>query len=62
MTRIDIDLDDDLVEAAMRTYGLSSPSEAVDFALRRLVDTPVTKEFLLSLRGMGWEGDLDDSQ
>jgi Arc/MetJ family transcription regulator len=60
MTRIDIDIDDDLLEAAMRKYGLASPSEAVDLALRRLVGTPVTKEFLLSLEGMGWEGDLDE--
>jgi Arc/MetJ family transcription regulator len=56
MTRTNIDLDDELVEAAMRKYGLSSKREAVNLALRRLVGTPVTKEFLLSLRGMGWEG------
>lgn len=31
--------------------------EAVDFALRELVE-PDIKE-LLELRGMGWEGDLD---
>ena len=60
MTRTNIDIDDDLVEVAMRKYGLSSKREAVDLALRRLVGTPVTKEFLLSLRGMGWEGDLDE--
>jgi len=67
MTWIKIDVDDDLVETAMRKYDLSSPSDAVNFALRRLVGTPVsteltpeTKEFLLSLQGMGWEGDLDE--
>ena len=59
MTRTNIDIDDDLVAAAMRKYGLSSKREAVDLALRRLVGTPVTKEFLLSLEGMGWDGDLD---
>jgi Arc/MetJ family transcription regulator len=56
MTRTNIDIDDELVEAAMRKYGLSSKREAVHLALRRLVGTPVTKEFLLSLEGMGWEG------
>jgi Arc/MetJ family transcription regulator len=59
MTRTNIDIDDDLVEAAMRKYGLKTKKDAVDLGLRRLVGTPVTKEFLLSLRGMGWEGDLD---
>jgi len=60
MTRTNIDLDDTLVEAAMRKYHLSTKKDAVDLALRRLVGTPVSKEFLLSLRGMGWEGDLDE--
>jgi Arc/MetJ family transcription regulator len=60
VTRTNIDIDDDLVAAAMRKYGLSSKREAVDLALRRLVGTPATKEFLLSLRGMGWDGDLDE--
>lgn len=59
MTRTNIDLDDDLVRAAMRKYGLKTKKEAVDVALRRLVGNPVSKEYLLSLRGIGWEGDLD---
>jgi len=69
VTRIHIDIDDDLVENAMRRYGLSTEQEAVDLALRRLVDmpvtkelTPVTKEFLLSLQGIGWEGNLDEDE
>jgi Arc/MetJ family transcription regulator len=32
---------------------------AVDLALRRLVGVPLTREFLLSLEGIGWGGDLD---
>ena len=32
---------------------------AVDFALRRC-RLPLTREFLLGLEGVGWEGDLDD--
>jgi Arc/MetJ family transcription regulator len=59
MTRTNIDLDDDLVRAAMRKYGLKTKKEAVNVALRRLVGNPVSKEYLLSLEGMGWEGDLD---
>lgn len=59
MTRTNIDLDDDLVIEVMRRYRLKSKREAVNFALRRLVGTPLTKEFLLSLEGIGWDGDLE---
>jgi Arc/MetJ family transcription regulator len=59
MTRTNIDIDDELVAEAIRRYGLKTKKEAVDLALRRLVGPPVTKEFLLSLRGTGWGGDLD---
>jgi Arc/MetJ family transcription regulator len=58
MTRTNIDIDDALVAEAMRRHGLKTKKEAVDLALRRLVGPPVTKEFLLSLRGMGWDADL----
>lgn len=59
MTRTNIDIDDDLVREVMRRYDLSTKKDAVDLALRRLVGVPLTKEFLLSLRGIGWSGDLD---
>lgn len=60
MTRTNIDIDDDLVAEVMRRFGLSTKKEAVDLALRRLAGPPVTREFLLSLRGTGWDGDLGD--
>jgi Arc/MetJ family transcription regulator len=59
MSRTNIEIDDRLVSEAMRRFGLKTKREAVDFALRRLVGTPITKDFLLSLEGIGWEGDLD---
>lgn len=59
MSRTNIDIDDELVAAAMRRYGLRTKKDAVNLALRRLVGTPVSKEFLLSLEGIGWDGDLD---
>lgn len=59
MSRTNIDVDDDLVAEVMRRYGLKTKREAVNFALRRLVGTPLTKEFILSLEGSGWSGDLD---
>lgn len=59
MTRTNIDIDDALVDEAMRRYDLRTKREAVDFALRRLVGVPLTKEFLRDIRGTGWGGDLD---
>jgi Arc/MetJ family transcription regulator len=59
MTRTNIEIDDQLVTEAMRRFGLKTKREVVDFALRRLLGTPITKDFLLSLEGIGWEGDLD---
>lgn len=59
MTRTNIDLDDELVAEVQRRYGVKTKREAVDLALRRLVGIPLTEEFVLSLEGIGWEGDLD---
>jgi Arc/MetJ family transcription regulator len=59
MTRTNIDIDDSLVAEVMRKFGVSTKKEAVDLALRRLVGAPLTKEFLLGLEGVGWDGDLD---
>lgn len=60
MSRTNIDIDDELVAQVMRRYGISTKKQAVDLALRRLVGIPLSREFLLSLEGIGWDGDLDD--
>lgn len=62
MGRTNIDIDDELVERAMRIYGLRTKKEAVDLALRRLVGGVSTDPHrgMLELRGIGWEGDLDE--
>ncbi|WP_117198630.1 type II toxin-antitoxin system VapB family antitoxin [Nocardiopsis sp. TNDT3] len=60
MSRTNIDIDDELVTTAMERFQVSTKREAVDIALRRAVGTPLTKEFLLSLEGIGWEGDLEE--
>jgi Arc/MetJ family transcription regulator len=60
MSRTNIDLDDELVSEVMRRYQVTTKKDAVDLALRRLVGEPLTKEFLLSLEGIGWDGDLDE--
>ncbi len=58
-TRTNIELDDDIVEAAMRLYGTRTKKETVDLALRRLVGSRLGAEEALILEGSGWEGDLD---
>jgi Arc/MetJ family transcription regulator len=60
MVRTNIDLDDELVAEVMRRYGVTTKRAAVDLALRRLVGVPLTKDFLLGLRGVGWGGDIDE--
>ena len=58
MSRTNIDIDDDLIERVMRLYALETKRSAVHFALERLVDRPMSKEEMLSMRGTGWDGDL----
>lgn len=60
MARTNIDLDDSLVAEVMSRFQLSTKREAVDLALRRLVGVPLTQSFFQELRGVGWEGDLDE--
>ena len=60
MTRTNIEIDDELVNRVMRRHGLKSKKDAVDLALRQVAGTPLTQEFLDSVHGMGWDGDLDE--
>lgn len=60
MSRTNIDIDDELAAEVMRRFGLSTKKAAVDLALRRLVGLPLTREFLLGLEGVGWQGDFDE--
>ena len=60
MSRTNIDIDDELIAQVMRRYGVSTKKQAVDLALRRLVGVPLSREFLLSLEGIGWDAALDD--
>jgi Arc/MetJ family transcription regulator len=59
MSRTNIDIDDDLVDRAMRLYRLESKREAVNLALRKLVGEPMTKDEVLALQGAGWGDDLE---
>jgi Arc/MetJ family transcription regulator len=60
MTRTNIEIDDELVGRVMRRFEVKTKKEAVDLALRQVAGTPLTQEFLDSVHGMGWDGDLDE--
>lgn len=60
MSRTNIDLDDDLVTRAMASTGAPTKRAVVDLALRRLVGVELSPDFLASLKGIGWDGDLDE--
>jgi Arc/MetJ family transcription regulator len=59
MARTNIEIDEELVERAMRRYRLPSRRAAVDLALRRLVGDAMTRDEALAMEGTGWQGDLD---
>jgi len=52
-------IDDVLVAKVMKLYGLPTKRAAIDFALRRVAGENDPRK-LLELRGIGWEGDLDE--
>jgi Arc/MetJ family transcription regulator len=58
VTRTNIEIDDVLVDRAMRLYRLRSKREAVDLALRKLVGEPMGPAEMLATEGSGWGGDL----
>lgn len=60
MGRTNIDIDDALIDSVMRRYRLSTKREAVDYALRRLLGTPMNRDEALAMEGFGWDGDLDE--
>ena len=61
MTRTNIDIDEELVERAMKTFGLRTKRQAVHVALERLVGGgPMSLDDQLGMEGIGWEGDLEE--
>ena len=60
MARTNVDIDDAACAVVMSRYHLSTKREAVNFALRMLASEPLDLEEARSLRGSGWEGDLDE--
>jgi Arc/MetJ family transcription regulator len=59
MARTNIEIDDKLVQKAMRLTGASTKREVVDIALRRLVEKGSLYRSLRGLKGeLRWEGDV----
>lgn len=60
MSRTNIDIDEDACQVIMRRYHLATKRDAVNFALRTVAGEPLSLERARSLRGSGWNGDLDE--
>ena len=60
MVRTNVDIDDQACAEVMRRYQLPTKREAINFALRTLAAEPASVEEARSMRGIGWEGDLDE--
>ena len=58
--RTNIDIDDDLMAAAMKATGLKTKKAVVEEGLRELAKENRLRLALDRLRGIGWEGNLDD--
>ena len=59
MGRTNIEIDDRLVEQAMRITGARTKREVVDIALRRLVEKGTLYHSLRNLKGKAvWEGNV----
>jgi Arc/MetJ family transcription regulator len=50
-TRTNIELDDDALRTVMCRYGVTTKTEAVDLALRRLAGQPFTRQQALHMEG-----------
>ena len=59
MGRTNIVLDDELLAETMRITGKRTKKAAVEEAMRRTIRNQMLKEAVESLRGVGWEGNLD---
>lgn len=57
--RTNVVVDDELIERVMQRYRLPTKRAAIDFALRAVAGGGDPRA-MLELRGMGWEGDLDE--
>ena len=60
MARTNIEIDDAIIEEAIRLTGARTKKEIVDIALRRLVEKGSLYRSIRKLRGqLEWKGDVD---
>ena len=58
--RTNIEIDDKLMTEAMRLTGLPTKRAVVEEGLKLLVQARRQAQALKALKGIGWEGDLDE--
>ena len=58
--RTNIEIDDKLLSQAMAASGCSTKRAAVEEGLRLLLRVREQAKALRELKGLGWEGDLDE--
>lgn len=59
VSRTNIEIDDELIKRVMHRYGFRTKREAVDYALHKVMRR-LSREEVLALQGIGWEGDLQE--
>ena len=58
--RTNIDIDDELLSQAMAATGLATKRATVEEGLRLLVRLRQQAKAIAELKGLGWDGDLDE--
>ncbi len=58
--RTNIDIDDKLMRAAMKATGATTKKAAVEESMRLTIQMHRQGEAIRKLRGLGWEGNLDE--
>jgi Arc/MetJ family transcription regulator len=58
--RTNIEIDDALLAEAMKVTGQRTKKATVEEALREIVRRAELRQALNELRGIGWEGDLEE--
>ncbi|NBV25899.1 MAG: type II toxin-antitoxin system VapB family antitoxin [Actinobacteria bacterium] len=59
MSRTNIEIDDAACATVMKRFNLTTKRDAVNFALQLLAAEAMTLDEARSLKGSGWDGDLD---
>ena len=61
MSRTNIDIDDELMTAAMRVTGQKTKKGAVEEAMRQLVRAAAFRELVEGMRGIDWDDGLSEA-